>query len=379
MKTSHILFSKFFIGILFLFLSSTLVFSQTQETSINERSDAIGIIEELRKIHTPEGIEILEQVELGGVPQWVSIRGRNQDNPVLLFIPGGWGDPMIGLSWAFQTPWEDYFTVVQWDHRNAGKNAIIGTDREAFMKEFTLERLVSDAEELVSYLRERLGKDKVVAMGYSMGGTVGIHLAKQRPEWLHAYVGIGQVSHNLEQALYDRTLELALAAGNDKAVAELKPYASYTESERIAIDTVKWNTRKWANTFDGAWYGKGGWSLYLDLPSLAPEYTDENVIAWKEGLYLLNTENNTGRKDLRELGPNFQIPVLFFHGRYDLTPPVENARTYFEWIEAPHKRMVIFERSAHIPFLEEPGRFFAALLEHVLPLTEGVATYEVRR
>ncbi|HSJ69571.1 MAG TPA: alpha/beta hydrolase, partial [Anditalea sp.] len=252
-------------------------------------------------------------------------------------------------------------------------------DREAFMELFTVDLLASDAEELVAYLRERLGKDKVVAMGYSLGGTVGINLAKRRPEWLHAYVGIGQVSHNLEQALYDRTLELAMIEGNEEALAELEPYASYTELERIARGPAKWVTRKWANTFDGAWYGKDGWALYERLPILAPEYTGENVATWLEALYWLNTETNTGWKDLRELGRNFNVPVLFFHGRYDLTPPIENAQAYFEWIEAPYKRMIIFERSGHITFLEEPGRFFAALLEHVLPLTEGAATYEVRR
>jgi proline iminopeptidase len=81
--------------------------------------------------------------------------------------------------------------------------------------------------------------------------------------------------------------------------------------------------------------------------------------------------------DLRELGPRFEVPVLLFQGRYDLTPPIENARAYFDWIEAPHKHFVTFERSAHIPFIEEPGRFFVALLEHVLPLTEGPAAHEL--
>ena len=80
--------------------------------------------------------------------------------------------------------------------------------------------------------------------------------------------------------------------------------------------------------------------------------------------------------DLRELGPRFQVPFLLFHGRYDLTPPIDNARAYLDWVQAPLKRLVVFERSAHIPFIEEPGRFLGALLEHVLPLTEGPAPYE---
>jgi proline iminopeptidase len=355
--------------------------SSGQVSTIESRDDAVAIIAELRKIHTPEGIEVLEQVDLGGVSQWISIRGRNRDNPVLLFIHGGPGDPMIGLSWAFQNPWEDYFTVVQWDQRGSGKNAATA-DREALRGTLTLDRLVSDAEEFIAHLRERLGKEKVVVMSYSLGGVLGIHLAKRRPEWLHAYVGVGQVSHDFLRALYDRTLEIAVARGSAEAVAELQPLASRVEAGVApAEDPSMWTIWQWASAFDGAWYGKGGWSLYADLPVLAPEYTfEEAVAAWDALLWLNNDSawlNGEGLNlDLRELGPRLQIPVLFFHGRFDLTPPIENAQDYLDWIEAPYKRLVTFERSAHIPFIEEPGRFLVALLEHVLPLTQGPAAYE---
>lgn len=357
---------------------------QFSPDTVDSRADAVAIIEELRKIHTPEGIEILDQVELGGVPQWISIRGRNRENPVLLFIHGGPGDPMIGLSWAFQNPWEDYFTVVQWDQRGSGKNAA-AADREALRGTFTIDRLVRDAEELVAHLRERLDKEKVVVIGYSLGGILGVHLAKRRPEWLHAYIGVGQVSHDLMGALYDRTLEIAVARGNADAVAELEALATRVETASgPAEDPALWAIWQWANRFDGAWYGKEGWGLYADLPVLSPEYTfEEAVEAWDALLWLNNEtdwlENGSDVLDLRDLGPRFQVPVLFFHGRFDLTPPIENAQAYLDWIEAPTKRLVTFERSAHIPFIEEPGRFLVALLEHVLPLTGGSAEYEVLR
>lgn len=358
--------------------------SQISPDTVHSRADAVAIIAELRKIHTPEGIEVLEQVELGGVPQWISIRGRNRDNPVLLFIHGYAGDPMIGLSWAFQNPWEDYFTVVQWDQRGSGKNSATA-DREALRGTFTSDRLVGDAEELVAHLRERLGKEKVVVMAWSLGGVLGVHLAKRRPEWLHAYIGIGQVSHNFLRALYDRTLEIAVAEGRAEAVAELKSLTSHVEAAATpGQDPALWTIWNWANRFDGGWYGKGGWALYEDLPLLAPEYSQEaTVAAWDAMRWLAGDiawlNNRWTTLDLRELRPRFEVPVLLFHGRYDLTPPIENARAYFDGIEAPHKHFVTFERSAHIPFIEEPGRFFMALLEHVLPLTEGPAAYEPLR
>jgi proline iminopeptidase len=356
--------------------------TQPSPAGLQSRDDAVAIIAELRTIHTPEGIDVLEQVELGGVTQWISIRGRNRDNPVLLFIHGYVGDPMIGLSWAFQNPWEDYFTVVQWDQRGSGKNSATA-DREALRGTFSLDRLVGDAEELVAHLRERLGKDKVVVMGWSLGGIIGVHLANRRPEWLHAYVGVGQVSHGFLRALYDRTLELAEATGNVEAVAELEALAPRVDiAATPGEDPALWPLWNWANAFEGGWYGKGrrAWALFSDLPFLAPEYSSEETVAaqgvieWLLGVAWL--DNEWPSMDLRDLGPHLEVPAFFFHGRYDLTPPIENAQTYFDWIQAPHKAFVTFERSAHVPFIEEPGRFLAALLEHVLPLTEGPAAYE---
>lgn len=367
-------------ALILLVVSPADGFGQVSPDTIESRHDAVAIIAELRRIHTPEGIEVLEQVELGGVPQWISIRGRHRENPVLLFIHGGPGDPMIGLSWAFQTPWEDYFTVVQWDQRGSGKNAVTA-DREALKETFTVDRLARDTEELVAHLRERLGKEKIVALGYSSGAVLGIHLAKRRPEWLHAYIGVGQVSHDTRRAIYDRTLELARETGNTQAIAELEPLSS-NEAAWEDFDSAMWITGKWGNAFDGGWYGKGGWGLYMDLPLLAPEYTAEEAAAWQGAQGWLQSDIDyfdVGGRDLRELGRRFELPVLFFHGRYDLTPPIENVRSYLDWIEAPDKRLVTFERSAHIPFIEEPGRFLGALLEHVLPLTEGPAEYDLLR
>lgn len=69
-------------------------------------------------------------------------------------------------------------------------------------------------------------------------------------------------------------------------------------------------------------------------------------------------------QDLRKL----EVPVLFFLGRHDYTVPAPIASKWIERVEAPYKRTVWFEHSAHLPMVEEPGRVFAALLEHVLPL-----------
>ncbi len=83
---------------------------------------ARAIIADLDHIVTPNGVEETFEVTLGGARQVVNVRGADRDNPILLFIHGGPGAVEMPIAWAFQRPWEDYFTVVQWDQRGAGKS-----------------------------------------------------------------------------------------------------------------------------------------------------------------------------------------------------------------------------------------------------------------
>ena len=85
------------------------------------RAEAIAIVADARKILTPNGVERLEKVRIGGIDQRVSIRGTDRRNPVLLYIHGGPGYVSIPMSWWFTRGLEEYFTVVQWDQRAAGK------------------------------------------------------------------------------------------------------------------------------------------------------------------------------------------------------------------------------------------------------------------
>lgn len=338
---------------------------------------------ELRKIHTPEGIEALEEVSIGGARQWVSIRGLNRANPVLLFIHGGPGTPMMPMTWAYQAPWEDFFTVVQWDQRGVGKNAS-SADREALKPSLNNERIIADAEEMVAWVRKRLGKDKIVVMGYSYGTSIAMALAQRRPEWLHAYVGVGQGgSGGGEEYIYKRLLELATKTGNEEALRELKAIAPYPGPSRTMADTLL--VRKWARRFNGGWYGKPTFELLFSLPDWAPEYTQADVDAQEKATqWFSRTVMGNSRAQAaaapREGGNasdrnTFKVPVIVIMGRNDLHTPYEPAKALFETIEAPHKRFVTLERSAHVPMMEEPGLFLLTLIQEVLPLTEGRAAF----
>ena len=352
----------------------------TPATTANCRDKILGKISDLRHISTPEGIEVLEPVQIGGTTQWISIRGLNKANPVLLMIHGGPGSPTMATSWAFQTPWEDYFTVVQWDQRGVGKN-YQGADHEALARTVTLERMVEDGEEMVAYLRQRLHKDKIVVLGFSWGTTIGTLVAQRHPEWLYAYVGVGQgVNDKAEAYIYTRTLELAEKAGNAQAVTELRALAPYPVADGQEFLRKALVIRKWVRVFNGGWYGKADFNLYFSLPQWGPEYTQQDAdnielgMQWAESA--LAADLASANSDLEQIATHFEVPIIFMMGRYDLHTPYFSAKKYFDRIDAPRKRFITFERSSHFVMFEEPGRFLVTLVNEVLPLTGEAATFQ---
>lgn len=336
--------------------------TQTDST----RTHITARIAELRRIHTPNGIERLEAVSIGGTSQWVNVRGKDRSAPVIVMIHGGPGTPTLPTAWSYQAPWEDFFTVVHYDQRGVGKNAV-SADRTELAPTLTFEQLVRDAEEVVAWVRRELGVQRVVVMGYSYGTFIGLALAQRRPEWISAYVGVGQVSGAGDAYLYPRLLEIARARGNTEALRELEAIAPYPRAGAPIEDVLL--TRKWARQFDGGWYGKPTFELLFALPEWAPEYTAADVAAQTEATrWTTRTLVGGAQATLPE---RIGVPVVIVQGRHDLHTPYEPARAWFDRLEAPHKRFVTLEYSAHVPFLEEPGRFLQALLMEVLPLAEA--------
>lgn len=70
-------------------------------------------------ISTNARIDQSSFVPLGNLEQWISIRGEDRSNPVLLVVHGGPGKAQWPQTEVYK-PWERAFTVVQWDQRGAG-------------------------------------------------------------------------------------------------------------------------------------------------------------------------------------------------------------------------------------------------------------------
>jgi proline iminopeptidase len=338
------------------------------------RAEATAIIADTRKIVTPNGIERLEKVRIGGIDQWVSIRGRDKRNPVLLFIHGGPGYVSMPMSWWFSRDWEEYFTIVQWDQRGSGKTYLLN-DPAKIAPTLTLDRMVEDAEEMADWTRRELGKKKIFALGHSWGSYLGLQLAKRHPEWFYAYIGVAQLTDGPESERrgWTFTIDAARRAGNAEAVHQLEAIAPYFPLDHPSSLKDIFTQRKWLDLYGGVMAHWDGNSAESGLAALSPDYTDEEISHIWEGndfteKYLLAQVLSLNLTDIRKL----DCPLIIFAGRHDVNLNSEVAAEWFTKVNAPSKQFVWFENSAHLPMTEEPGKFLIALVRYARPIAERV-------
>jgi pimeloyl-ACP methyl ester carboxylesterase len=181
-------------------------------------------------VTTPNGIDEARYVAIGGLDQWITIRGEDKNNPVLLLLHGGPGDATNPWGYAGFRTWLKVFTVVQWDQRGAGRT--FGKSGLSSGPTITIERMTQDGIELAEWLRKTLQKDKIIIVGHSWGSTLGVFMAKARPDLFHAFVGTGQVADPARNysVAYEELLKKAEGVRDLRAIRELKeigrpPYA----------------------------------------------------------------------------------------------------------------------------------------------------------
>ena len=331
----------------------------------------------LYQVRSLKGIDILEPVEIGGLKQWLHIRGRNRDNPVLLFLHGGPGLPNIGCFDETQRPWEEYFTVVQWDQRHVGKSY----DRPLKLVEqtITLEQMLNDTEEVIAHIKNRLNKEKIFIMGYSLGTYLGIKMAKRRPEWLYGYIGVGQSVNNIERVREEHALLLSEAKrkNNQALAAKLEAMIPLPDPDNKMQHSLKHGYYLWQEFFRTGLHEMPVEEAIAIMRFgflTSPHYTLSNLRHMPPSEYI--SEGSQFSEEFMsidlptEVGSSFEVPIIFMTGAHDCHIPYTLTDTWFKEIEAPYKEQIWLEDTSHFPFVSEPGKILVALVTKVLPLAQ---------
>ena len=306
-------------------------------------------------------IDRLEAVQLGGITQWIRVRGTDTANPVLLLMQLGPGLPIINDARRFERllGLEQAFTVVYWDQRGTG---LALRDRNA---EITPETMVSDTVAMLELLRDRFGGKPFVA-GFSFGATYAAQAAVRRPDLVAALVATGMdIDVPLaEEKAYAFVLNTARQRRNRRAIRQLEKIGPPPH-----LDAKRFSTRaRWAFNFGGV---RTGTTYTGELRTLlfsllrSPDYSIGDVVRTLRGIGTTQAAllPQLAHTDLvRTLG-RLEVPIVLVQGRLDQVAPGEATQRFYDALTAPSKALVWFEKSAHSPHVEEPAKFRDVLMK----------------
>jgi proline iminopeptidase len=310
---------------------------------------------------TPRSIAALERTTLGGVEQWLTLRGHDTSLPLLLYVHGGPGTPDLGAIRHFVPELEQRFLVAHWCQRGGGKSYTRGLADDRM----TMAQFLDDLEELSQRLLQRFGKRKLFLVGQSWGTVLGMRMLARRPDLVAAYVGVNQVVDRAEEELrtHHACLRRARERGNRKAVAQLEALGEPTDGMYASVQGT---------------LAQRGWVRALGMVTCEPAFAMElgKAIAMSpevtvRDLFVLFARL---RWNMELLWPEFcrvslareiaavEAPVFFVAGEHDQITSPELARAYLDTLRAPRKEFVLFPRSGHVACFEEPRRFLEVML-----------------
>ncbi len=319
-----------------------------------------------------DGISEKVFIDINGARQGMFIQSVDPINPVLLYLHGGL--PEYFLTRRYPTRLEKHFTVVWWEQRGSGISYNPAARREAL----TLEQLISDTLEVTHYLQNRFHKEKIYLMAHCGGSFIGMQVVSQAANLYHAYIGMAQMSNQLQSEVlaYEYMLQRFTELGKRSMVRKLEA-TPVTLKGGIPNAYLALRDKAMHTLGIGTTHAMRSVITGVFLPSLlSRDYSiGEKVKLWRAKArygvsYLWDTMLATNlSKEVTEV----DLPTYFFHGRYDYTVCYGLAKSYFEQLKAPMKGFYTFERSAHSPIFEEPDKISRILLEDVLAGANNLA------
>ncbi|MDR0232025.1 MAG: alpha/beta hydrolase [Dysgonamonadaceae bacterium] len=314
-------------------------------------------------------------VEIGGIRQGFFVRSENPENPVILFLHGGPGSPELPMLIPYEVSerLEKYFTVCYWDQRGAGMSFSSSVDPGTM----TTAQMVEDTHQMTEYLKNRFNQEKIYLIGHSWGSYLGVKTIEKYPENYIAYIGIGQVSNQVEseKLAYDYMLQHAMEINDKSAVKNLQKFDKNTSDFPKNLDYMMTVRSLLMNKYGIGFAHEKPLSM-IDMAKIILSfkgYTLSEKVNYLKGMSLSLTTlwDYVVEDNLFESSTTFQVPVYITQGKYDYQVSHALAREWFDKIEAPQKAFFTFENSAHGTIMEEPEKFVQIIREIALKNTQN--------
>ena len=231
--------------------------------------------------------------------------------------------------------------------------------------------MIEDAREVGDWLRHRFGQKKICIVGHSWGSVLGTLLAQRYPEGIARYIGIGQFvsGPENERLSYAFVLNEAKRRGDRRAIRELERIGEPKDGFYPTMKDMNIQ-RNYLSKYGGGTYNRHEsiWSSLIIPLIQTPEYPLSKLSAYAKGAFysLDQLWGEVVGQDFFKTVKKLDVPVLITQGRHDQNTPSELARAWFDALEAPDKKWVWFEKSAHSPIKEEPEQWQRVIREEIL-------------
>lgn len=279
-------------------------------------------------------------VELEGARLWVEEEGSGEP---LVLIAGG-----PGLSHAYFHPWfsalSDTYRIIYFDALGCGKSS-----RAPHPAGYSL---AADVEHLEA-LRVALNLGRINIFGHSYGGMVGAAYTSRFPQSVGRLILANAISSGGE-------LQLIQDNWNDQFRKQMPEAWAKVQTLR------KRGVRSSHPAHQAAYAMPGALLFFRDASNAMKQPVGEPDLYNPEIWYAIagrdadfNVSGEMRRFDMRQKLAQVTQPVLTIAGRFDRVVYPELAVRYR--IYAPRAQFVMFEKSGHFPFIEEPRETFEVL------------------
>lgn len=316
------------------------------------------------RIKTENGVQESTYIDVNGIKQYIQIRGEDVDNPVIVFVHGGPANPVSYISSYFQKNVEDVATFVQYDQRGCGRT-YYENDCDS---DTNVELLLADLDGIVDYVRTRFKKEKVIIMGHSWGTALGSLYVQKYPEKVEAYIGVSQVTnvHENKLSAAEQALETEKIKGTqdeENLCALMEKWNQVTEYNDLSMEDLNEMT-----VLSGKYIGCDGEIAGMDMFKIGLYSVD---MGWRDMKWFMESSNPQKylshnrdvmeyfifQYDINQLSRKYEMPVYYISGEGDYIISQDEAKAYFETIEAPEKEFILLENVGHDMFLDNPELF----------------------
>jgi pimeloyl-ACP methyl ester carboxylesterase len=288
-------------------------------------------------------VDTTQVITIGGIRQYILIKGKDDSKPILLFLHGGPGGSLLNKTDKMTGELQKHFLVVQWDQRQTGETLKLNGSPVPL----TLSLFYNDTHDLIDTLLKKFKKPKLYLAGYSWGSGLGFYIADKYPDLLYAYLAISPM---IDQRRSDSI-----------SLSVLKQTMGKTA--RNELSAVKIPFENWEQLYyHRKWLLKLGGQKFVSL-SLPKSFVHKWAITWFD--VFVQSCNINLFKSLQTIN----CPVYFFAGEEDYQTNYSITIEYFNAVSALKKDLFRFANAGHGLPETHPGLFQDIVIDKILPAT----------